>query len=90
MSGEPDDLERILTYAGAVDERFGVEEIGADAYVYGRALRDGVAPPLEDQAAPLVVRVDGRAAPRAGSTLHLAADPDQVHVFDAASGLRLG
>ncbi|MBY6682398.1 sn-glycerol-3-phosphate ABC transporter ATP-binding protein UgpC [Rhodococcus sp. BP-316] len=67
-----------------------VEEIGADAYVYGRALRDGVAPPLEDQAAPLVVRVDGRAAPRAGSTLHLAADPDQVHVFDAASGLRLG
>ncbi|KIQ18426.1 ABC transporter ATP-binding protein [Rhodococcus sp. MEB064] len=85
----PEALRVTSAASGLAIEVDVVEEIGADAYVYGRALRDGVAPPLEDQATPLVVRVDGRAAPRAGSTLHLAADPEQMHVFDAASGLRL-
>ncbi|KQS66707.1 ABC transporter ATP-binding protein [Modestobacter sp. Leaf380] len=61
-----------------------VEEIGADAFVYGRPQH------ATDQKTPFVVRVPGRGVPRAGQTLHLDVDPRQVHLFDPASGLRLG
>ncbi|WP_313407871.1 sn-glycerol-3-phosphate ABC transporter ATP-binding protein UgpC [Aeromicrobium sp.] len=59
-----------------------VEELGADAYVYGRA---------EGVPTPLVARADWRNPPRKGEVVHLAVtDPDGVHHFDPASGLRLG
>jgi multiple sugar transport system ATP-binding protein len=67
-----------------------VEEIGADAYLYGRARHDGAPLRTDDESAPLVVRVPGREVPRAGQTLYLDIDPHQLHVFDPASGLRLG
>ena len=67
-----------------------VEEIGADAYLYGRPRHDGAPLRTDDRSAPLVVRVPGRDVPRAGQTLYLDIDPHQVHVFDPASGLRLG
>ncbi|MDO4919373.1 ABC transporter ATP-binding protein [Kocuria sp.] len=83
-----------------------VEELGADAYVYGHLsprASQGVAPVSttheasedEDPAAmgdgsdPLVIRVDGRHPPRAGSTIWVAPSPERAHLFDAATGLRL-
>ncbi|WP_226356422.1 ABC transporter ATP-binding protein [Pseudonocardia sp. ICBG601] len=59
-----------------------VEELGADAYVYGRARIDGAEHPL-------VARVDGRRPPARGTGLHLVPDPERTHLF-AADGRRLG
>ena len=59
-----------------------VEELGADAYVYGTS---GV------QGAPsdIVVRIDARRNLHKGETIYVTTDPDNVHVFDTASGARL-
>ena len=60
-----------------------VEELGSDAYVYGDVA--GCA------GRPFVARVDWRRPPEKGQTIHLAPeDPHGVHVFDPASGRRLG
>ncbi|MFO6453163.1 MULTISPECIES: ABC transporter ATP-binding protein [unclassified Aeromicrobium] len=59
-----------------------VEELGSDAYLYGRA--DGVS-------TPVVARTDWRNPPVKGTPSHLAVlDPEQVHHFDPRTGLRLG
>lgn len=87
-----------------------VEELGADAYVYGH-LSNEVDPHVtptsaptaqaEEEtpdtgtalgtgdAAPLVIRVDGRRPPRAESTVWVATTADRVHLFDSATGERL-
>ena len=59
-----------------------VEELGADAYVYGRARIDGI----EHE---LVTRVAGRRPPARGAAVHLTPDPGRTHLF-GADGLRLG
>jgi multiple sugar transport system ATP-binding protein len=56
-----------------------VEELGADAYVYGETA-DGTR---------VTVRVDGRTPPDRGSRLWLHLPSDALHVFDPASGDRL-
>jgi len=56
-----------------------VEELGADAYVYGRTESDG----------DVVVRVEARQQHRKGEVVHVTTDPAHVHVFDTASGARL-
>ncbi|WP_375481926.1 ABC transporter ATP-binding protein [uncultured Jatrophihabitans sp.] len=61
-----------------------VEELGSDSYVYGSLPGDN---PATDR--PIVVRVDGRSAPRIGSTMTVAAQPGSEHVFDAESGDRI-
>ncbi len=60
-----------------------VEELGADAYVYGT-----VRGTVTDH--PVIARVDGRRPPEKGSTVHLAPKPDHVHLFDSVNGLRIG
>ncbi|TCI99803.1 sn-glycerol-3-phosphate ABC transporter ATP-binding protein UgpC [Aeromicrobium sp. IC_218] len=61
-----------------------VEELGADAWMYGTA-QLGADSPL------LVARADWRRPPQKGSDLHLApADPESIHLFSATTGLRLG
>ena len=62
-----------------------VEELGSDSYVYGSLPGDN---PATDR--PIVVRVDGRSAPRIGTTMTVAAQPGSEHVFDADSGDRIG
>jgi sn-glycerol 3-phosphate transport system ATP-binding protein len=57
-----------------------VENLGADALLYGK-LPGGAA---------LVTRVDGGAPHRAGETLRLDIAPRHVHLFDPASGRRIG
>src|SRR5690348_1052902 len=57
-----------------------VEELGADAYLYGSTTADEHV---------LIARVDGRRPPRAGQTVHLAPRPAHTHVFSRRDGLRL-
>ena len=61
-----------------------VEELGADAYVYGSM--DGA----EATDKPIVVRVDGRVPPEKGTRIHLMPKQGHVHYFDTATGERLG
>jgi multiple sugar transport system ATP-binding protein len=61
-----------------------VEELGADAFVYGTVPGD------EEGAKRLVARPHGRVAPRIGELVHLSVDSSQLHVFDPATGERLG
>ncbi|GAA1806781.1 ABC transporter ATP-binding protein [Nesterenkonia flava] len=59
-----------------------VEELGADAYIYGRP--EGVS-----SFQPMIVRVDGRRPPMRGETVHIKPDVQHVHLFDVETGLRL-
>jgi multiple sugar transport system ATP-binding protein len=60
-----------------------VEELGADAYVYGEVvLTDG-------GRKDIIVRTDGRRPPGRGETVHVTIKPGHAHVFSTASGLRL-
>ncbi len=64
-----------------------VEELGADAFLYGTlaGLSD------EDQltAQQIVGRIHGRKPPKRGETVRLAIDPSHVHVFSKESGDRI-
>jgi multiple sugar transport system ATP-binding protein len=60
-----------------------VEELGADAYVYGTTEIHGE----QDQ---FVVRVADRAVPQMGETIKLLIVADETHVFHPEAGNRLG
>ncbi|PRY49068.1 carbohydrate ABC transporter ATP-binding protein (CUT1 family) [Geodermatophilus tzadiensis] len=77
----PEDLE--LAEHGLAVEVDVVEELGADAYVYGHATLDG-------EQATVTVRVDGRRPPQKGDVVHVSPRPGHVHLFSAADGERLG
>jgi multiple sugar transport system ATP-binding protein len=62
-----------------------VEELGADAYVYGSLPGDD---PVSDK--HLVVRFDGRGTPRIGDTVKMAIRKEEAHVFNPETGTRLG
>ncbi|MFC4783324.1 ABC transporter ATP-binding protein [Nocardioides sp. MAHUQ-72] len=59
-----------------------VEELGADAFVYGTS---GV----EGTPNNIIVRISARDTVRKGDTLHVTTDPRHVHVFDTDTGERL-
>jgi len=59
-----------------------VEELGADAYFYGRSGVEGTPDNL-------IVRGGGRRSVQKGQTLRAVADPERVHVFDKETGDRL-
>ncbi|MCZ7414976.1 MULTISPECIES: ABC transporter ATP-binding protein [unclassified Streptomyces] len=59
-----------------------VEELGADAFVYGTAHVGG-----EDK--DIVVRVSGRGVPEKGSEIHVVPRAGESHVFATSSGERL-
>ena len=59
-----------------------VEELGADAYVYGTATVDG-----EEQ--DIIARVDGRRPPKKGEQVHFAPKTGHIHLFSIETGLRL-
>jgi multiple sugar transport system ATP-binding protein len=60
-----------------------VEELGADAYLYGRIVESGAA-----AGRPVIARTDGRDPPPRGACLHLRPELDHVHFF-GADGRRL-
>jgi multiple sugar transport system ATP-binding protein len=59
-----------------------VEQLGADAFVYGTS---GV----EGTPNNIIVRITGRDSVHKGDTLHVTTDPEHVHVFDTDTGERL-
>jgi multiple sugar transport system ATP-binding protein len=59
-----------------------VEELGADAYIYG--LCD-----VEGTPGQVIIRIDTRKSHQKGETVYVTTDPGDVHVFDTESGARL-
>jgi len=59
-----------------------VEELGSDAYIYGRTTLAGA--PHE-----VVARADWRNPPQKGQQVRLHVDPSELHLFSAADGRRL-
>ncbi|MCQ1947396.1 MULTISPECIES: ABC transporter ATP-binding protein [unclassified Arthrobacter] len=78
----PEDMETVPEGEGLRVEVDVVEELGADAYVYGHSTIDG-----KDH--DMVVRVDGRRPPMKGDTLHVRPQKGHVHLFDTSNGERL-
>jgi len=59
-----------------------VEELGADAYIYGTT-------DVQGTPGHLVVRGAARRDVAKGATVHVGADPERIHVFDKATEQRL-
>jgi multiple sugar transport system ATP-binding protein len=67
-----------------------VEELGADAFVYGKPLDTAVKfNNASDETAQVIVRWDPKSPPKVGETVTVAAKGDAIHLFNAASGERL-
>ncbi|MBM7783733.1 ABC transporter ATP-binding protein [Tenggerimyces flavus] len=62
-----------------------VEELGADAYLYGLLDGSGTA---EDQK-EIIARIDARRPPEKGVSVKLAADAERIHLFSTSTGERL-
>ena len=60
-----------------------VEELGADAYVYGELVLSG------EERKEIIVRTDGRRPPMKGDVVHATVKEGHSHVFSPATGLRL-
>jgi multiple sugar transport system ATP-binding protein len=90
----PEDLK--LSDRGLAVQVDVVEELGADAYIYGRAAREsGVSAAPGSETAlggdlQIIARTDGRRPPEKGSTIHFVPEQGHVHLFDTESGQRLG
>jgi multiple sugar transport system ATP-binding protein len=63
-----------------------VEELGSDAFAYGR-LQGETVPGAAER--PLVLRADARRPPAKGEVVHVAIRPGEVHVFSPRTGLRV-
>jgi multiple sugar transport system ATP-binding protein len=66
-----------------------VEELGADAYVYGVAGTSKTDSDAITDAPDVVVRIETRRAIERGTTLWVTAQPEHVRVFDSETGERL-
>jgi multiple sugar transport system ATP-binding protein len=76
----PEDLD--VADTGVPIEVDVVEELGADAYVYGRSK-------LGDSEQQIITRVDGRRPPLKGDTVHVTPRVGHVHLFRTTDGQRL-
>ncbi|GAB3582157.1 ABC transporter ATP-binding protein [Calidifontibacter terrae] len=81
----PEDLVPSSTNEGLGVEVDVVEELGADAYIYGHLA--GTNPSATDR--PIVARVDGRNVPMKGETIHFTPKQEHIHLFDVTSGDRI-
>ncbi|MGB3256354.1 MAG: sn-glycerol-3-phosphate ABC transporter ATP-binding protein UgpC [Ornithinimicrobium sp.] len=79
----PEDLEIDDSGRGLKVEIDLVEELGADAYVYGEL------PGAKSTDKPFIARVDGRTPPKKGETVHFAPKMDHIHLFNTETGLRI-
>jgi len=68
-----------------------VEELGADAYVYGTPTDDAIKLEGGDDSLvkPFIARVDGRRVPMKGEKIWVQPNANHMHVFNAESGARL-
>ncbi|SEC18705.1 carbohydrate ABC transporter ATP-binding protein, CUT1 family [Rhodococcus koreensis] len=77
----PEDLA--ITTGSGLDVTIDVvEELGADAYVYGQA-------DIHGRRQPIVVRADGRIPPKRGEVITLSYAAERTHLFSTVSGERL-
>jgi multiple sugar transport system ATP-binding protein len=67
-----------------------VEELGADAYLYGVAEDEDSSGDGLTTGKDVVVRVEARRTFEKGSTVHVTADPRDIHVFETETGDRIG
>jgi multiple sugar transport system ATP-binding protein len=67
-----------------------VEELGADAYLYGVAQDDDTHGQGLTTGKDVVVRVEARRIFEKGSTVRVTAEPRDIHVFATETGERLG
>jgi len=67
-----------------------VEELGADAFVYGQPADSNIsfAQATED-GAQIIVRWDPKTPPKPGDTITVSAEASSIHLFNAQSGERL-
>ncbi|AXH97362.1 ABC transporter ATP-binding protein [Ornithinimicrobium avium] len=79
----PEDLEISDSGRGLPIEVDVVEELGADAYIYGSM------PGSEPTDRPFIARVDGRTPPKKGEVVHFQPNGDHLHVFNVGSGERI-
>ncbi|MEI2765315.1 MAG: sn-glycerol-3-phosphate ABC transporter ATP-binding protein UgpC [Dermatophilaceae bacterium] len=89
----PEDMDLSTTGEGLELVVDVVEELGADAYIYGRP--QGVTQiategedPTTDK--PFLARVDGRHPPERGQTVRLMPKEGHTHIFHADTGERIG
>ena len=67
-----------------------VEELGSDAFVYGRPVDPDVKfANATDEGAQVIVRWDPKNPPKAGDTITVEAIPHAIHLFDSATGERI-
>ncbi len=79
----PEDLT-IVTDGSGLDVTVDVvEELGADAYIYGSTTE------TTGEVKPIIARVDGRTPPKKGSVVNLTPRVGHVHLFHAETGLRI-
>ena len=78
----PEDLNIVSDGSGLAVEVDVVEELGADAYIYGSTDYAG-------ERRPIIARVDGRRPPEKGSVLHLAPQEGHLHLFRGDNGERI-
>ncbi len=87
----PEDLELSSDSSGIPVTVDVVEELGADAYIYGSTEQKLLEATGENAGdVPFIARVDGRRPPAKGDKVYLKPSPGHVHVFNAESGLRVG
>ena len=67
-----------------------VEELGSDAFVYGRPVDQDVKfANGTDEGAQVIVRWDPKNPPKAGDTITVEAIPHAIHLFDSDTGERI-
>ncbi len=78
----PEDMDIVPEGQGLTTEINLVEELGADAYVYGTAQ-------VDNKPYDIIARVDGRRPPAKGETVHFAPKQGHLHLFSTETGERL-
>ncbi len=67
-----------------------VEELGSDAFVYGKPVATNVvAAQAGEEGAQIIVRWDPKNPPKPGQTITVEANVSAIHLFDAVTGERL-
>jgi multiple sugar transport system ATP-binding protein len=67
-----------------------VEELGSDAFIYGKPVDESVKfAHSGDEGAQVIVRWDPKSPPKAGETITVSALPTAIHLFDVTTGERL-
>ena len=67
-----------------------VEELGSDAFVYGKPADTNVKfAQAGDEGAQIIVRWDPKNPPKPGETIAVTANPNAVHLFNSVTGERI-